>query len=56
MHPRAFGPGRCAQTMLARAAVVLHQVDAGPTYRLLVRPSFAGYLTSWVRDAASAPR
>jgi sarcosine oxidase subunit gamma len=54
LHPRAFGPGRCAQTMLARANVVLHQVDDAPTYRLLVRPSFAGYLTSWVRDAQSA--
>jgi len=54
LHPRAFGPGRCAQTMLARANVVLHQVDAAPTYRILVRPSFAGYLRSWLRDAAAA--
>ena len=54
LHPRAFGPGRCAQTMLARANVVLHQVDDMPTYRLLVRPSFAGYLTAWLRDALSA--
>jgi sarcosine oxidase subunit gamma len=54
LHPRAFGPGRCAQTMLARANVILHQVDAAPTYRLLVRPSFADYLTSWLRDAMPA--
>jgi sarcosine oxidase subunit gamma len=53
LHPRAFGPGRCAQTMLARANVVLHQVDAAPTYRILARPSFAGYLRSWLRDAAA---
>ena len=52
LHPRAFGPGRCAQTMLARANVVLHQLDDAPTYRLLVRPSFAGYLRSWLRDSA----
>lgn len=51
LHPRAFGPGRCAQTMLARAQVVLHQLDDAPTYRLLVRPSFAGYLRAWLRDA-----
>ena len=38
LHPRAFGPGRCAQTMLARANVVLHQLDDAPPYRLLVRP------------------
>jgi sarcosine oxidase subunit gamma len=55
LHPRAFGPGRCAQTMLARANVVLHQVDDAPTYRLLVRPSFAGYLRSWLRDSAVLP-
>jgi sarcosine oxidase subunit gamma len=54
LHPRAFGPGRCAQTMLARANVVLHQLDDAPTYRLLVRPSFADYLRSWLRDALSA--
>jgi sarcosine oxidase subunit gamma len=51
LHPRAFGPGRCAQTMLARAQVILHQVDDVPTYRLLVRPSYAGYLTAWLRDS-----
>ena len=56
LHPRAFGPGRCAQTMLARANVVLHKVDAAPTYRILVRPSFAGYLRSWLRDAGAGPR
>ena len=54
LHPRAFGPGRCAQTLLARANVVLHQVDDAPTYRLLVRPSFAGYLRRWLRDALPA--
>lgn len=54
LHPRAFGPGRCAQTLLARANVVLHQVDDVPTYRLLVRPSFAGYLRLWLRDALPA--
>ena len=54
LHPRAFGPGRCAQTTLARANVVLHQVDDVPTYRLLVRPSFAGYLRLWLRDALPA--
>jgi len=53
LHPRAFGPGDCAQTMLARAAVILHQTDAEPVYRIFVRGSFAGYLADWLLDAAA---
>lgn len=52
LHPRAFGPGRCAQTLLARAQVVLAQVDGEPTYHVLVRGSFAPYLADWLVDAA----
>ncbi|MFJ9632534.1 sarcosine oxidase subunit gamma [Streptomyces sp. NPDC101175] len=54
LHPRAFGPGRCAQTTLARAQVVLvarDEVAAG--FWVLVRSSFAGYLTDWLLDAAA---
>lgn len=50
LHPRAFNSGRCAQTILARAQVVLWQTTDG--YRLLVRGSFAGYLADWLVDAA----
>jgi sarcosine oxidase subunit gamma len=53
LHPRAFGPGRCAQTLVARINVILHQTTSEPRYRLLVRPSFAAYLASWLRDALS---
>jgi sarcosine oxidase subunit gamma len=53
LHRRAFGPGRCAQTLVARAQIILDQLDAGPTYRLFVRPSFARYLCDWLIDAAS---
>ncbi|HYI18877.1 MAG TPA: sarcosine oxidase subunit gamma family protein [Solirubrobacteraceae bacterium] len=53
LHPRAFGAGACAQTLLARAPVVLHQTDAEPVYRILVRGSFAGYLADWLLDAAA---
>ena len=52
LHPRAFGPGRCAQTMLARAQVILERTGGEPTYRLFVRPSFSGYLAAWLMDAA----
>ena len=54
LHPRVFGAGRCAQTRLALANVVLAGVDADePTFWVLVRSSFAGYLVTWLLDAAA---
>lgn len=52
LDPRAFGPASCAQTLVARAQVILQQLDAAPTYRLFARPSFAAYLAAWLIDAA----
>jgi sarcosine oxidase subunit gamma len=52
LHPRGFRAGSCAQTLLARANVLLHQVSDEPRYRIWVRPSFARYLASWLADAA----
>jgi sarcosine oxidase, subunit gamma len=51
LHPRAFGPGRCAQTLVARSHVILQQLTIEPRYRLLVRPSLSAYLASFLRDA-----
>ena len=51
LHPRAFAPGSCAQTLVAGVNVILHQVDQEPAYRLLVRGSFAQYLADWLLDA-----
>jgi sarcosine oxidase, subunit gamma len=53
LDPRVFGPGRCAQTLLARANVLIWFVadDPEPVYRLLVRPSFAAYVAAWLADA-----
>lgn len=53
LHPRAFGPGRCTQTMLAKAQVVLQQLDEAPTFRVMVRASFARYLAEWLLDAST---
>ncbi|GGO98943.1 sarcosine oxidase subunit gamma [Wenjunlia tyrosinilytica] len=54
LHPRSFGAGRCAQTTLARAQVVLVPRDeTKPGFWVLVRSSFAGYLAEWLLDAAS---
>lgn len=53
LHPRFFGEGSAAQTMLGQAGVVLLAVDAsGADYRILVRSSFARYLADWLLDAA----
>ncbi|MEU8036543.1 sarcosine oxidase subunit gamma family protein [Streptosporangium sp. NPDC049078] len=51
LHPRVFGPGRCAQTMLARAQVVL-AARGGDEFHVFVRSSFAAYLAAWLLDAA----
>ncbi|WP_262059595.1 sarcosine oxidase subunit gamma [Streptomyces sp. STR69] len=54
LHPRAFGAGRCAQTSVARTQVVLVARDEpGAGFWVLVRSSFAGYLTDWLLDAAA---
>lgn len=53
LHPRAFTAGRCAQTTLARAQVILWQTSDDPAYHLLVRGSFAQYVADWLVDAAT---
>ena len=54
LHSRVFGPGRCAQTLLARANMLIWHVarEPEPVYRLVVRPSFAAYVAAWLADAA----
>ena len=53
LHPRAFQAGHCAQTRLARAAILLHQTDDAPVYDIHVAWSFAAYLWVWLEDAAA---
>jgi sarcosine oxidase subunit gamma len=55
LHPRALGPGRCAQSRLARTLVTLAQLDDAPTFELIVRRSFADYLWQWLSDACRHP-
>jgi sarcosine oxidase subunit gamma len=50
LHPDHWGDGACAQTMLAKAPVILQQRKAGT--RMFVRPSFADYLVEWFMAAA----
>ena len=55
LHPRAFPPGRCAQSLLAKASVLIHLVDddpeRGPSFDVYVARSFAQYLWTWLEDA-----
>jgi sarcosine oxidase, subunit gamma len=53
LHPRSFGPGRCAQSRLARSLVTIAQIDAMPRFELIVRRSFADYLWQWLVDASA---
>ncbi len=56
LHPSKFGPGQCAQTLVVRAGVILHQVDDVPTFDLMPRRSFAEYLWGWLDDAMAEYR
>ncbi|MGH6953053.1 MAG: sarcosine oxidase subunit gamma [Alphaproteobacteria bacterium] len=55
LHPRAFHPGQCRESNLARAQGIVWLVADGPpsgaAWRLLVRSSFAIYLALWLLDA-----
>lgn len=50
LHPSVFPPGRCAQTLLAAAPVIMHHADT-TTWLILVRPSYANYVRAWLDDA-----
>jgi sarcosine oxidase subunit gamma len=49
LHPRSFPVGRCVQTELAHAPVVLLRRDSD--FRVLVRASYAAHLADWLLDA-----
>lgn len=48
LHPGRFAAGRCAQTTLARAGMLIMAWDEAPTYRIVVRRSFADYVARWL--------
>lgn len=53
LHPRTFNTGSCVNAALARVRVTLRQMDAVPTYEVMVERSYAGYLRDWLTDAAA---
>jgi sarcosine oxidase subunit alpha len=52
LHAPEFRQGACAQTRLAKAAVLLRPT-ADQTLELIVRRSFAGYVWTWLADAVT---
>ena len=52
LHPRAFGPGRCAQTLFAGTGVSLLQRDESPRFEMMVRRSYARWLWRWMEVSA----
>ena len=53
LHAGNFGPGHCAQSLLAKAQVILQCIDSKPVMRVLVRNSFGNYAAEWLLDAAA---
>jgi sarcosine oxidase, subunit gamma len=58
LHPRVFGPDRCAQSGIAKATMILHQLDSEeqPTFEIYIANSFADYLWTWLERAAAEYR
>lgn len=54
LHPRVFVPGRCAQTLLAKAPLIIER-SSEDAFHLYVRSSYANYVAGWLLDAATAP-
>ncbi len=54
LHPRVFGPGRCAQTLLAGVPVLLAH-PAPAHWLVLTRPSYIGHVRAWLRAGAGGP-
>lgn len=52
LHPRVFGAGQCAQTVVAKSAGFIRVIEPGTAFEIVVRRSFADYLWQWLRDAA----
>lgn len=53
LHPRAFKPGMSAGSHYFKASIWLWQCDEAPTFEVLVRRSFTGYV--WLMLERSTP-
>ena len=50
-HPRAFAPGRCVQTVFAKATALI-ACNADGDFDVITRTSYADYLRRWLEVAA----
>ena len=53
LHPSVTSKGWCAQTQMAQIGVLLHQIDAKPTYDLYVYSGFARDFADWLLHTGS---
>ena len=53
LHPRKFGPGDTAVTLVAGIDVQLWQLDEVPTFELLINRSVAESFWHWLRSAGA---
>jgi heterotetrameric sarcosine oxidase gamma subunit len=53
LHPRAFTPGMCAQTVILQIGVLLHQRDEVSTYDLYVPAGYAVDFLEWLTSSAA---
>jgi sarcosine oxidase subunit gamma len=54
LAPDKFGVGASAQSGLAKASMLIGLIgDAGPTFEIVVRRSFADYVVRWLQHAAT---
>lgn len=51
LHPSQFGAGKCAQSLLAHAGIILVALSDGE-FILICRTSFAPYTHDWLIDAS----
>lgn len=52
LHPREFGAGRCARTLLARSAAMILCDEPDARYRVIVDRSLAVHTRDWLAHAA----
>lgn len=53
LHPRVFGPGRAASTLIAQIHCLIHQTDAAPGYDLTVFSTLAEPFLHWLLESAA---
>ncbi len=53
LHPRVFAPGKTAVTPIAHIHAVLMQIDATPTFDLIVPSTLARDFVEWLRLSAA---